>query len=79
MAHYDDDQDEVSALRLMDDYDMAKAGWAAWSRNARGHLCTSHAPFANEGEWKDYVIEETKRGLRVFYPSGPLKMEEGRG
>ena len=56
---------------------MAQLGWAAWSRNAAGHLSTSHAPFLDVAEWKAYVAEETALGYRVFYPPGPLRMASG--
>jgi hypothetical protein len=69
----------MSDYRLITDETMAANGWAAWSRDKEGKLCTSHAPFNEVGEWKDYVIEETRRGLRVFYPPGPLLIDMDRG
>lgn len=71
--------DEIPLLPLTDDYGMAKAGWAAWSRNTEGYLSSCHAPFTDMAEWQDYVLEETQLGYRVFYPPGPLKVEVDRG
>lgn len=62
-------------VRLQTDEAMSKAGWAAWSRDMSGLLCTAHAPFESASEWAEYVNEETKRGFRVFYPDGKLKYE----
>jgi hypothetical protein len=64
-------------FRTIDDDQMAMSGWAAWSRDISGLICTSHAPFQNVAEWHKYVIEETDRGLRVFYPKGPMLIEKG--
>lgn len=61
--------------RTLSDERMASFGWAAWSRDSAGRLCTPHARFENVAEWVEYVTEETLRGLRVFYPPGPLLME----
>lgn len=61
---------------MITDETMAANGWAAWSRDGSGQVCTSHAPFGSAAEWTAYVVEETQRGCRVFYPSGPLKMEQ---
>ncbi|MDZ7905148.1 MAG: hypothetical protein U5N55_04795 [Cypionkella sp.] len=65
----------TTKARMQTDAEMEAAGWAAWSRDNDGFLCTSHAPFESRGEWEQYVIEETMRGNRVAYPFGPMKME----
>ena len=69
------DKQQPPPVRLMTDAEIETHGWAAWSRNADGLLCTAHAPFESAAEWAQYVSEETARGFRVFYPAGPLKME----
>lgn len=66
-------ENQIHPVRLKTDDEMSSAGWAAWSRDGAGLLCTSHAPFDSQNEWQEYVTEETARGLRVFYPLGPIK------
>lgn len=66
----------MSDVRRTTDAELQAAGWAAWSRDDDGLLCTCHAPFERMNDWKAYVLEETARGYRVFYPPGDLQVEE---
>ncbi len=66
----------MTTFRQWTDEQMQQDGWAAWSRNDDGLICTCHAPFERVNDWKAYVMEETARGNRVFYPPGELKVEE---
>jgi hypothetical protein len=58
------------------DDSLAESGWAAWSRDSDGLLCTAHAPFYSNKELAKYVSDEVSLGRKVCFPNGPVKMEK---
>jgi hypothetical protein len=60
-------------INLITTAQVKAAGWSAESRDADGHLLTTHAPFETQGEMLDYVLEETTRGMTVTIFPDPIR------
>lgn len=56
---------DPKAVNLVTSEKVRADGWQAESRDADGHLISTHAPFDDDAELSEYVRDETTRGHTV--------------